>query len=101
MWNSLKKLNVILTSSDYWSLLWLLLCVLIASILEVIGVFSILPFMQVVSDPAYIESNSWLRWIRSTMEFSSDRQLMIWMGIGVLGIYAITAVINVLNRSCH
>ena len=98
MWNSLKKLNVILTSSDYWSLLWLLLCVLIASILEVIGVFSILPFMQVVSDPAYIESNSWLRWIRSTMEFSSDRQLMIWMGIGVLVIYAITAVINVLNR---
>ena len=93
MWNSFKKLNVILTSNDYFSLFWLLVCVLVASVLEVIGVFSILPFMQVVSDPSCIESNPSLRWIKSTMEFSSDRQMMIWMGIGVLVIYAFAAVI--------
>ena len=97
-WNLLKKLNVILSSQDYFSLFRLLVCVTVASILEVLGVFSILPFMQVISDPTYIESNQWLRWFRSTMEFSSDHQMMIWMGVGVLAIYAFTAVVNVLNN---
>ena len=96
--NLLKKINVILSLQDYFSLLRLLACVTLASMLEVIGVFSILPFMQVVSDPTYIESNRWLRWLRSTMEFSSDQQMMIWMGFGILAIYAFTAVVNVLNN---
>lgn len=96
--NTLKKFNVILSSQDYFALLRLLVCVMLASMLEVIGVFSILPFMQVVSDPANIESNQWLRWLRSTMKFSSDQQMMIWMGIGVLAIYTFTAVANVLSK---
>ncbi len=97
-WRSLKKIKAILSPQDYFALLRLLVCVILASVMEMIGVFSILPFMQVVSDPTYIESNQWLRWFRSTMGFTSDHQMMIWMGVVVLAVFAFTAVVNVLNK---
>jgi len=97
MWNPIKKLRVILSRSDRFQLSCLLGCVLVATILEVIGVFSILPFMQVVSTPELIETNKWLKWLNTTMQFSSDRSMMVWMGMGVLGIYFLTAFVNVIN----
>ena len=97
MLNSLRKLNVILTSGDYLRLFGLLGCVLVAAVLEVLGVFSVLPFMQVVTNPDTIESNEWLSGIKSRFQFSSDRSMMTWMGCGVLVIYAITAIANIIN----
>ena len=97
MWNSIKKLRVILTRSDRFQLVSLLGCVLVATVFEVIGVFSVLPFMQVVSTPELIKTNEWLKWLNTTMEFSSDRSMMVWMGVGVLGIYFLTALVNTVN----
>lgn len=97
MWNSIKKLRVILTRSDRFQLVSLLGCVLVATVFEVIGVFSVLPFMQVVSTPELIKTNAWLKWLNTTMEFSSDRSMMVWMGVGVLGIYFLTALVNTVN----
>jgi len=71
--------------------------VLVATVFEVIGVFSVLPFMQVVSTPELIKTNAWLKWLNTTMEFSSDRSMMVWMGVGVLGIYFLTALVNTVN----
>lgn len=54
--------------------------------------------MQVVANPESIETSEWLKWFKSTMQFSSDRTLMVWLGLGVLAIYFLTAVVNTVNR---
>jgi len=97
MWGSFKKLNCILDRKDFLSLAVLILFVAVAAMLEIVGIFSILPFMQVVSDPQSIDTNRWLSWIHSTFQFASHKTMVTWMGFTVLGVYALTAVANVLT----
>ena len=93
-----KKLGATLTRDELSKLAILLLVVFVAGLFEVFGVFSILPFMQVVSDPSVIEANAWLSWFKSTLQLSSDRQVMIWLGVAVLLVYALAAVVSIVSN---
>ena len=98
MLDFVKKLKVILSRYDLLRLARLLAVVFVAAIFEVFGVFSILPFMQVVSNPSTIESNAWLSWFKSSLNLTSDRDVMVWLGGAVIVIYSLTAVVNILNN---
>lgn len=54
------------------------------AILEVIGIASILPFMQVAAQPESIQNNTWLNWIYTQLGFQSTREMLIFTGIAVL-----------------
>ena len=98
MWPYLKKINVILERQDRARLFRLLGVVMGMVVLELVGIFSILPFLQVAASPEKIETNPWLNWIYQTFGFTSSRSLLIWLGIAVLAIYFITSIYSVFTH---
>lgn len=62
---------------------------LVMAVLEMVGVASILPFMQVVSNPDIVHENQWLSPAYETLGFSSTNSFLLFMGVGLLGLIAI------------
>ena len=63
-----------------------------ASLIEVIGIGSIMPFVSVASKPAIIHENSYLRWTYDFFKFKTDTSFLIFLGFGVLGLLIVTNV---------
>ncbi len=64
-------------------------------ILEVIGVASILPFMQLVAEPDAINQNQWLNWAYVQFQFESPRQMLIVSGVSVIVLIATANLFSV------
>ncbi|MEL7249562.1 MAG: ATP-binding cassette domain-containing protein [Bacteroidota bacterium] len=60
--------------------------VLLLGLLEVAGVASILPFMELMADPAAIQNNVWLKDAYELVGFSSERSMLITSGILVVSL---------------
>jgi ATP-binding cassette, subfamily B, bacterial PglK len=58
---------------------------LVTGLLEMVGVALILPFLAVITDPEVIHSNAVLSEIYTTLNFTSDRSFLIFLGLAVLG----------------
>jgi len=65
------------------------------AIFEVIGIASILPFMQVAAAPESIQNNTWLNWIYVELGFESVRQMLIFTGTAVLILLTISNIFKV------
>ncbi len=62
----------------------LFLAVLLMAIVEIIGIASILPFMQIAANPEAIHENRWLTWGYEFWGFKSEREMLIAAGVLVL-----------------
>ncbi|RMF03104.1 MAG: ATP-binding cassette domain-containing protein, partial [Bacteroidetes bacterium] len=80
----LKKLSHIFLPQEKRSFVKLLLAILVLSLLEVMGVASILPFMELIANPDAIQSNPLLARIYAAGYFSSERQMLIASGVLVI-----------------
>lgn len=86
----IRKVISILSTSERKRFGWLAVAVLFVGLLEVIGVASILPFIQLIAEPEIIERNETLSSLYAYFGFSSHRQLLIWAGVAVLGLIVLT-----------
>ncbi len=98
MRNEIRKLGFLLSRQDRRGLLGLCVCVIVMGLLEVTGVFAILPFMQLVADPELVESQPSLKWVYDTLGFDSTRSMLIWMGVGMLLLFTATNVFAVVTN---
>jgi ABC-type multidrug transport system fused ATPase/permease subunit len=81
-----KKLLFLLTSREKKNAALLLVMILIMSLLDTIGVASILPFVAVLSNPTLIETNSFLNMIFKASNFfgvKNNEQFFFALGIFV------------------
>lgn len=65
--------------------------------LEIAGVASILPFMELVSKPDAIAQSSWLTRAYEFFSFESRRQLMIAMGLGIVALIGLTSITSIVT----
>lgn len=93
--NDLKKIYAILTPAERQSLTRLTFAILLMGVLEVIGVASILPFMQLVANPEVIEQNQIIAAIVDYFEFSRTQQIIIAAGGLVIFLTIVTNVVAV------
>lgn len=61
----------------------LFIAILIMALLQVIGIASILPFMQIVAEPQAISQNEFLIWIQNQLGINGARSMLIATGLGV------------------
>ena len=59
------------------------------ALLEVVGIASILPFMQLAAEPEVLTENEWMSWAYTAFGFSSPRAMLITAGIAVLLLLAV------------
>ena len=60
-----------------------------------VGVASILPFMQLMAEPNAIEKSSWLSSVYEYFQFESPRQMLIYSGIGIIILIGVTNIFTV------
>ncbi len=63
--------------------------------LEVLGVASILPFMQLIAEPNAIEQSTWLTAIYEFFEFDGHRTMLIYFGVGIIILIGVTNIFSI------
>jgi len=76
-----KKIMVLLALEGRSRLYWLVAAVVLMAFLDMVGVASIFPFLNVISDPAVIQQNEKLRWAYETFAFKSTDAFLISLGM--------------------
>lgn len=84
-----------LTAQERRKFSFLAAVVFVMSILEVVGVVSVLPFIQLVADPGIVDRNEYLHEIYTTFRFENIREMMIWSGVAVIGLLCLTNAFSV------
>ena len=92
----LRKLRAIFTRDELVSFAWLMLALLVMGLFEVVGIASIMPFMQLISQPDAIAENEWLQWAYDTFGFQDERSFLFATGVGVLLLMAMSNAMAVL-----
>ncbi len=82
----------IFTEREKFKFVGLAVAILIMGFLEVIGVASILPFMQLIAEPNAIEQSSVLSAGYRFFGFETHREMLIYFGIGIIVLIGITNI---------
>lgn len=74
-----------------------MILVFILGLLEVVGVVSIFPFMDMLARPDAISSNEWLTWIYERGGFKSPQNLLVTLGIAIIILLGLTNAFFILT----
>jgi ABC-type multidrug transport system fused ATPase/permease subunit len=71
---------------------------LVSSLVQMLGVGSILPLMAVLSTPQIIQSNHWLHALYSLLHFTSEAHFLFFLGLCSLGAVLLSNAFLALNQ---
>ena len=94
----IKKILKLLTKQERKRLYMLFGVMVISAIIEVAGVASILPFLSLITNPGLIQSNSYLNWLYTSLNFHSNNRFLILVGAIVLVILIVSNILALLTR---
>lgn len=93
--NEIRKVIALLSRAERRRFAWLTLVILIMGLLEVVGVASILPFMQMVAAPDVVEEDSPIYLLRKLFGPIERRSLILMSGAGVILLIALTNIFSI------
>ncbi len=93
---TLKKLNQLLSRRDKALLFWLLLFSILISLVEMVGIGAIMPFVSVASDFSQIQSNRYLHTLYTFFDFARPLDFVVAFGVALVLFYIFRAVLNLL-----
>lgn len=96
MYEYILKLKKILFREDKKNFLLLVLFSIIVSIIEIIGITAIMPFMAVSMDFNLIYSNEYLNTIFVLFQFEDEVNFIIFLGIVLILYYIFRSITNIL-----
>ena len=97
IFNRFKKINSLLTQKEKRQGILLLLMIMIMGFFDVLGIASIMPFMSLVSDPSFIDSNQYAQNIYSFFEFKNHRSFIFFSGLCVIALIVISSFIKLMT----
>lgn len=80
----LSQMLDLMTASQRRRLVLLLPVVTVNSLIQVVGIASIMPFLALVSNPESVRENVALRWTYETLGFTSTNPFLLFVGVAVL-----------------
>lgn len=81
MLQTLKKILFLLSLDDQKKLYGLVIAVIAMSLFDMVGVASIFPFLNVISNPQVIQTSPKLRWLYDMGGFNSKNNFLIALGV--------------------
>ena len=97
IFNRFKKINSLLTQKEKRQGILLLLMIMIMGFFDVLGIASIMPFMSLVSDPSFIDTNQYAQQIYSFFEFENHRSFIFFSGLCVIALIVISSFIKLMT----
>ncbi len=76
-----KKIWTLLTIGENKGLYGLIVMIILMSLLDIVGIASIFPFLSVISNPEVIQTNSKLKWLYDNMGFTDDSHFFMALGM--------------------
>lgn len=87
--NLLSKINFIFDKSEKIKLILLLFGILATTLIELVGVVAIMPFVNVVMDPAVIDRTSYLKWLYDFLKINNTNVFIAGLGLILILVYVI------------
>ena len=94
MKNVYDKLRFILTDRDFKSIKWLILFSMLVSVVEVVGVSIIMPFVAVSSDFTIIDSNKYYSYLYHMFSFDSHLNFVLAFGAALVLFYVFRSFVG-------
>ncbi|WP_298749297.1 ABC transporter ATP-binding protein [uncultured Arcobacter sp.] len=91
----IKKLNYILTRRDKKFFIVLIVFSIFVSLIEVVGISAIMPFLSIAIDFNYIHTNEYLSKFYSLLDFKSDVDFILIFGIFLFLFYILRSGLNI------
>jgi len=98
MMELIRKFWNILVKRERVRVLLTLLILLFSSLMQMLGVGSILPLIAVIAKPEVIESNHWLQNLYTFIGFTSVNEFLFFLGLCSLGILLLSNAFLALNQ---
>lgn len=89
-----KKMLFLLKLIGPFRITLLCLSSIAIAVMEVASIFSIVPYIAILSKPSLIQTNKYLNYIYHALEFSSDRNYLIFLGCMIILILFIKNIIT-------
>ncbi len=99
MWRLITRLHALLNAKERRLSYGLLGCMVLAGLVDALGVSSILPFMAVVGNPGLIQTNPWLHHIYTLFEFDSANTFLVGLGAAALVIMVLSNAVSLVSSS--
>jgi ABC-type multidrug transport system fused ATPase/permease subunit len=87
---NVRKVVAILSPREKRRLWVVMLAAIFVTLVEVVGIGSIMPFVAVAAKPSMIHDNHYLRMAYEFLGFQNDRAFLIFLGVAVLGMLVVT-----------
>ena len=94
--NSLNKIAIILTAKDKKKLICLVFVSFIITLIETIGIFSIVPFIAIASNPALISTGFYMK-VYNILGFTSIPSFLILFGLILTGFFILRGIYSILH----
>lgn len=99
MWRLIQRLQALLNPRERRLSYALLGLMVLAGLIDAVGVSSILPFMAVVGNPELIQTNPWLHRIFTSLEFESTNTFLVGLGCAALAIMVFSNAVSLISSS--
>ncbi len=94
MINLYKKIFSLFSEKEKKKFILLLILMVLMSLLEVIGVGSIMPFLSVLGNPEVVETNKYLHAVYLYFDFERKNSFLIFLGIFALSMLLVGAIVK-------
>ena len=95
MFNSIKELVLLLDKKQRKKLYILQILIIFMSLLEILGIVSIVPFMKIVADPTLLENSRIFSYFYTLSNVESTYDFLFIIGLLVLFIISISSVLSI------
>lgn len=93
----LNQLNYVLDNRQKKACIRVLLCMLVSSGLELLGVSAIYPFLQMMISPTEMKGKWYVKWIYYFLPDISEKSILLVLGVTIIVIYLLKNAFMVLN----
>jgi ATP-binding cassette, subfamily B, bacterial PglK len=90
-----KKIDIFLTRRDKLYIVFLFLLSLLVSLLEIVSISSLMPFVALSSKPSLLGTNRYFIWANEYLHIDYSKDFIIIFGITLLLLYIFRFVINI------
>lgn len=87
MYTTLKELIFLFDSRTRLKFAFLFVLMLVTAVLETIGIGLVMPFIAVITDPAIIDRNVWLKAAKDIFRISKPSDFLVLMSAGLIIFY--------------
>lgn len=93
-----KDVWLILSPLDRKKVIYVLILVMGMTLIESVGVVSIMPFLAVLTNPDIVNTNNYINYIYTSLSFDSKKDFIIYLGCLSLGVVIFSTVFKIVTQ---